>query len=329
MDERIETAQSVWARLKAATDVDYAMEHVMRPAPVPTGVVPLDRELGGGVPVGTYAVIAGEGGCGKSALACVMAYEAASSGRPAVFFSMEMPAEQVVGRMLSIHTTKRRDEERARGVPEDMMTRQVWWSSTHKVVQRMAGHAIDSEREAEAYIAEHGPFDSVLAAWEDFRASVWQLVSVPDSVATISDACEIVDALCSVGVRPLVVVDYLQLGADGEGDGSEYERVTRGSGMLAQLAKRWKIPVVVVSSLRNVGREERKDAPRLSMLRSSGRIGFDAGTVIVLRRAGERDGAVQPVEAHVIKNRVGRSGGCVTLDFNGGLNLFSPRSQQP
>lgn len=315
----------MWARLKAETDVDYAMEHVMRPAPVPTGVRPLDDELGGGVPVGTYSVIAGEGGSGKSALACVMAYEAAMNHKVPVFFSMEMPAEQVVGRMLSVHTARRREDERARGVPEEGLTRQVWWSTTHNVVRAIAGHRVTDPREAEAYVMEHGADDPVLAAWEDFRRTVWPLVAVPDRVSTISEVVETVDELCAVGVSPLVIVDYLQLGADAEGDGSEYERVTRGSGMLAQMAKRWRIPVVVVSSLRNVGREERKDAPTLSMLRSSGRIGFDAGTVIILRRAGEREGAVQPIEAHVVKNRVGRSGGVVALDFNGGENSFRRR----
>lgn len=322
MDERMTSAQA-WARLKAETDFDYAMHHAMQPDPVPTGVAPLDAKLGGGLPVGTFTVIAGEAGCGKSALACCTQYNAGILGKMPVFFSMEMPAHMVISRLLSVHTSKVRESQAARGVPDDELMRQVWWSTTHNVVRNIAGHAITDTYEATAYVANNLFTDPVLAAWDDFERHVWRLMAVDDKVSTVSQAIEVVDGLCKAGIRPLVILDYLQLGADTDGEGSEYERVTKASGQLAACVKRWQIPAMVISSMRNVGREERKDAPTLSMLRSSGRIGFDAGTVVILKKAGERDGSMQPIEAHIVKNRVGPSGDFVPLLFNGGANQFT------
>lgn len=316
------TPAQAWAALKRETDFDYAMHHAMQPDPVPTGIAQLDAKLGGGLPVGTFTVVAGEAGCGKSALACVTQYHAGISGMMPVFFSLEMPAHMVLSRLLSVHTAKVRESQMARGVPEDELMRQVWWSTTHHVVRKIAGHAITDTYEATAYVANNLFADPVLAAWDDFERHVWRAMVVDDKVATVSDAIGVIDGLCEAGVRPLVILDYLQLGADTDGEGSEYERVTKASGQIAACVKRWQIPAMVISSMRNVGREERKDAPTLSMLRSSGRIGFDAGTVVILKKDGEREGSVQPIEAHIVKNRVGPSGDFVPLRFNGGKNEF-------
>ena len=321
MDETVNPRQA-WARLKTETMLDYAMVHAMQPEPVPIGVPALDAKLGGGMPVGTYTVVAGEGGAGKSAMACVAQYEAATAGRMSVFFSLEMPAQMVVSRLLSIHTARKRALQEKNGVPESERMRQVWWSTTHNVVRKIAGHQIADANEAMAYVARYLHSDPVLEAWDDFERHVWPYMAVHDHVSTVTEVIGIVDELCGAGIRPLVILDYLQLGADADGDGNEYERVTRGSGMLLACVKRWQIPAMVISSMRNVGREERKDAPTLSMLRSSGRIGFDAGTVVILKRAGERDGSEQPIEAHIVKNRVGPSGIEVPLTFNGGMNQF-------
>lgn len=328
------TPAEAWGALKQHTKIDYLREHVLQPDPVPFGVGPLDRALAGdgqlgGMPCGTFTVLAGEPGAGKSALACVAAYESAMGRvRPAVFFSLEMPAHQVISRMLSIHTNRRRKAEMAEGVPEAQLTRQVWWSTTNRVVRRLAGRTMETDADLQAYLAAHtnqadpSRDDPVLAAWEDFQRTAWPGMVVHEGARTVSECVSAVDEICEAGIRPLVVLDYLQLGADMDGEGSEYERVTRASGKLLGCAKRWQIPMLVVSSMRNVGRDEAKDAPRLSWLRSSGRIGFDAGTVVMLRRSGERDGAAQPVEAHVVKNRVGPCGGSCELKFLGGLNVF-------
>lgn len=311
-----------WVALKAETEIDYALSHAMQPDPVPTGIGRLDKALNGGLPVGTFTVVAGEAGCGKSALACVAQYNAAKAYRYPVYFSYEMTAQMVVSRLLSVFTADVRAYQEATGVPESERMRQVWWSSTRKVVRDIVGRGISDPNEALMYVNAYATDDPVLAAWDEFGQGWWRWMAVDDSARTISDACERIDGLCEAGIRPMPIIDYLQLATDADGEGSEYERVTQASGALLACAKRWQIPMLVISSMRNVGREEAKDGPRLSWLRSSGRIGFDAGTVIIMRRDGERQGSEQPILAHVVKNRVGPYGDAVPLMFNGGKNEF-------
>lgn len=317
---------AVWNRFRTRGDFDYELEHITQPVPVPTGVPALDRALGGGVPVGTFTAIGGEGGTGKSALACLVAYNAARAGRMPVFFSMEMPTHMVVSRMLSIHSTLKV----SRG--EWGRDRLVWWSSTGaEVTRNMGGMAErarmlqlgpdDRYRAAMSYMSAHGDEDVVLACWRDFRETVWPRMAVLDDVRDVAEACEVVGDMRDAGISPYPIIDYLQLGADG--DGSEYENVTNASHLLQRTCKSLGVPMLVLSSLRNVSKNERNDTPQLGWFRGSGHVGYDAGTAIVLMRDGERESRGQRVLAHVIKNRVGAvTGDPVPLLFNGARNLF-------
>lgn len=316
-------ATQAWAALKQETDIDYALAHALQPTPIPTGIDALDRAMNGGLPVGLMTVVAGEAGCGKSALACSATYNAAIHGTFPVYFSIEMPTQMVVSRMLSIHTAKIRELQREHGVPDEAMMRQVWWSTTRNEIGRCAGRMPQTMAEAQAYVYEHAQDDHVLIAWEDFSRQVWPRMAVCDWIRTIDEVCERTEELCDAGLRPLVVVDYLQIGADG-GDGSEYERITRASGRLMALAKRYQIAVLVISAMRNLSREERKERPTLSMLRGSGRIGFDAGAVVMLKRSSQQEegSSLTNIEAHIVKNRNGKPDVEVPLQFNGGKNEF-------
>lgn len=314
------SASDAWAALKASTEVDYAMLHAAQPKPVPLGVPPLDSELGGGIPVGTFTVLAGEGGAGKSAMAVNAMYYAALAERHPVFYSLEMPAHMVISRLLSVHTTRIRSIQLGRGTTGDQLMRQVYWSTTRNVVERIAGRDIEDDADAARYVSDNLTRDPVLVAWDHFERYMWPRMAVIEDVPNVDWICDSVRSLVSEGVRPMPIIDYVQLGATG--DGTEYELVTRASHALQQLVKECRIPMLVLSSLRNINRSERDEAPTLGMLRGSGHLGYDAGTVIVLKRAGERDGSEQPVIAYVIKNRVGPSGIEVPLTFNGGMNQF-------
>lgn len=309
-------ANQAWEALKHDTQFDYAMEHVMQRPPVEIGIPGLDDALGGGVPVGTFTVLAGEGGTGKSAMACQMQYTAATKGRRPVYYSLEMPRHMVISRLLSIHA-------RARGMHP------VWWSTTRNVVLQLAGHYVTDPTEAAYYMQRYmagdnrnGVVDHVLAAWDDFERTVWPRMVVVDNMQTVQQVCDSIDSLCSSGLRVLPIIDYVQLGADG--DGTEYERVTTASHLLQRMAKRWQIPMLAISSLRNIRKDERDQPPNISQLRGSGHLGYDAGTVIVMRRAdSQTHGTQKGVMAYVVKNRVGPiNEDGIPLLFNGGANEF-------
>src|SRR5690606_13896564 len=55
---------------------------------VPTGVKGLDQILGGGLPEGSFNIIAGTPGCGKTTLAHQIAFANATPERPALYFTI-------------------------------------------------------------------------------------------------------------------------------------------------------------------------------------------------------------------------------------------------
>jgi replicative DNA helicase len=71
------------------------------PDAVPTGFPSVDRLLGGGLRTGDLAVLGGDVGSGKSALALAMAVRAAEQGRGVLFYAGETSAERVAERVLA------------------------------------------------------------------------------------------------------------------------------------------------------------------------------------------------------------------------------------
>jgi replicative DNA helicase len=302
---------------------EFEFEYVMQRPPAPTGIRPLDDRLGGGLHSGTYTIIGGDPGSGKTAIACKACYTLAQCGMFPIFYSFEMTKMQLVSRLLSVHTRVNRDR-----LPT------VRWAALRDSLligrdelRRLAD--ADGRAQYEAvmrYVGAHRADDAVLAAWYDFRDTVYPHMIVRDDVQDIDQVAREVAALCESGLHPCVIVDYLQLAAAGDKD--EYQLVTNASHVLQKMAKRHNIPVLLVSSLRNLNKSERDDEPQLSQFRGSGHVGYDAGAAIVLRRSGglvthKGVGLCQRVTAHVIKNRFGEVGE-VDLDFNGALNVFAP-----
>jgi len=317
--------RAAWEELRNSGDpFEFECEYVLQRPPAPTGIGPLDKRLGGGLHSGTYTIVGGDPGSGKTALACKAVYTLAASGMKPIFYSFEMTKMQLVSRLLSVHTRARRSE--------GMET--VRWSKlrdslmlAEDELKRLAD--ADGRTRYEAvmrYVSSHGDEDHVLLAWRDFRDTVYPEMIVRDDVRDIAQVSEEVTALCESGLHPCVIVDYLQLAAAGDGD--EYQLVSQASHVLQRLAKKCDIPVLLVSSLRNLNKSERDDDPQLSQFRGSGHVGYDAGAAVVLRKSGglvthPGIGICQRVTAHVIKNRFGEVG-TVDLDFSGELNVFAP-----
>jgi replicative DNA helicase len=76
-------------------DRKYRREHPEDFPRVPTGFKRLDRILSGGLEVTEVGMVLGTTGRGKSIMLANMAYSAILRGIPSVYFSMEMPAEQI------------------------------------------------------------------------------------------------------------------------------------------------------------------------------------------------------------------------------------------
>jgi replicative DNA helicase len=87
----------------ALLDEVTAMAEGNRKPGIPTKLIDLDKLIGGYKP-GKLYLMAGRPGMGKSSLALQSAIEAARLGKQVLFFSREMPAVELVGRMVSFES---------------------------------------------------------------------------------------------------------------------------------------------------------------------------------------------------------------------------------
>ena len=272
---------------------------------IPTGFTQMDK-LTGGLKKGEMFVLAARPSIGKTALALNIIRNITFPSRTvrprkAVFFSLEMTAEQIARRLLCTEADLSegdfREKDRLR--PADM--------------NRLA-QAVDGIRKAKLYI-DPTPGLTVM----ELRARARRMYLTKDEKG---------DPMID-----LIVIDYLQLmHADVNANDGRQNEVAAISGGLKALAKELNIPVLVLAQLnREVDKNARADArPKLSHLRESGAIEQDADVVAFLHR--NRDemkdlprGQSTKAELIIEKNRNGQIG-LVNLLFFPYRTEFCPAS---
>lgn len=248
-----------------------------RIAGYPTGFADLDAYTGGLQP-GSLTIIAARPSMGKTAFAINIAqFGGGDTNRPVLIFSLEMPAEQLVVRMLSAEAS-------------------VNLSALSKGT--FDTNDFDRVKEACDILARRNIFindDSNLSAI-DFRTRCRRFKTRHPDLA-------------------LVIVDYLQLMSSGDGrpDGRQQE-VSDISRMLKVTARELKCPIVALSQLSRAVESRNDKKPQLSDLRDSGAIEQDADVVLLLFREdyyGEtenNDETNSKADIRVAKNRNGGTG---------------------
>jgi replicative DNA helicase len=260
-----------------------------------TGFEGIDRLITGLRP-GEVTVIAARPAIGKTALALNMAANIALGRppRPVGIFSLEMPAQQVVLRLLCSDARIGLSEVR-----EGAMTTARW-------MELMA--ASQRLRDATIVVDDSGGIDILELKNKARRMKRDYGISV-------------------------LFIDYLQLiQVSGMNRNANRENeVARMSGAIKALAKELDIPIVVLAQL-NRQAEQPGQRPRLAHLRESGAIEQDADVVALLHRDRDeqldREKAQSGVEAELIvaKNRNGETG-LAHLVFRPIYTRFETRSQ--
>ena len=211
-----------------------------------TGLRDVDDKLDGGMRGGEVIIVAGRPGMGKTAAALGIADAAGAADAPAIVFSQEMPGEQLALRAVS----------RASGLPINKLK---------------DGRKMD---EADFILLSKGVTDLL----ED-------TIIVDDrpalSIADIRSAAREVKR--EHGKLGVIIVDYLQLMAESEGD-NRTQAVGANSRGLKALAKELDVPVVVLAQLSRKVEERPNKRPLMSDLRDSGEIEQDADVVVLLYR---------------------------------------------
>jgi replicative DNA helicase len=228
-------------------------------AGVTTGLRDLDRKLGG-MHGSDLIILAGRPSMGKTALATTIAFNAAQyfstterpedKGKQVAFFSLEMSAEQLAGRIMA---------ERAR-------------ISSHLI--RTGGLSNDD-------------FSRMVIASQEMEQLPLSIDDTPAvTVSTIRTRCRRLARRPGGGGLGLIVIDYLQLIAPPRGERTE-NRVQEISGItrgLKALAKDLGVPVMALSQLSRAVEQREDKRPQLSDLRESGTIEQDSDVVMFVYR---------------------------------------------
>lgn len=238
---------------------------------VSTGLLELDRVLGG-LQAGKLYVVAGRPGMGKSALGQLFAESSGWEGKRAAVFSLEMPSDEIAGRMLASHA-----EISARALQGGML-------SDEQV--SIAVRAADELASLPVVFPEANTF-------------------------TIEAIRRTARRMRLRGGLGLVLIDYLQLVRSSARHDSREQEVSAISRECKLLARELEVPVVAVAQLNRAVEARADKRPLLSDLRESGAIEQDADAVLMLYREGYYDpkSAQKNVcEVIVAKHRGGPTG---------------------
>ena len=260
---------------------------------VRTGYQDLDR-MTNGFQRGDLIILAARPAMGKTALALNLGmYTALRNPGAVAFFSLEMPAESLMKRLLSGKSQVEGNKLRGGNISDDELKR-----------LNEAGNELGA---AKIFI--------------DDSASI--------KVSQIFSKCR---KLMSEYGLSLIVIDYLQLiSGSGRGGGdNRQQEVSEISRNLKILAKEMNCPVIALSQLSRSVEQRTDKQPMLSDLRESGAIEQDADIVMFLYREDyykktseqeERSDINEVVDLNLAKHRNG-SVGHVSLVFNKSISAF-------
>ena len=241
---------------QAVESAEKAMRNPNGISGLPTGLIDMDK-LMGGLHNSDLLILAGRPAMGKTALATCIAFNVArkmqeenkksDTKQGVAFFSLEMSAEQLAGRILSTYT--------------------------HIGGQAMRTGKLTGEQ-----------FDEIAGALSMLNSLPLYIDDTPGiTVNTIKNRARRLKRDKEKGLG-LIVIDYLQLisgGGRSENRVQELSEITRA---LKIMAKELNVPVLVLSQLSRLVEQRDNKRPQLSDLRESGSIEQDADIVMFVYR---------------------------------------------
>jgi replicative DNA helicase len=216
-----------------------------QPTGIPSGFNDLEA-ITGGFQRSDLIILAARPAMGKTALALNIAANAARSGFPTIFFSLEMSKNQLMMRLLSAEARVDSSRLRKGDLSDDELNR------LHVASRTIAGYPLGVDETGGISLME------VRSRSRRYKKDH------------------------GLG---LIVIDYLQLmGASGRRSDSREREIAELSGGLKSLAKELQVPVIALAQL-NRGPDQRTDhRPKSSDLRESGSLEQDADQVMFVYR---------------------------------------------
>ena len=272
---------------EALSELERRVELGGKVTGVSSGFTDLDR-ITNGFQRGDLVIVAGRPSMGKTALAVNVAERVAMDGGVSLIFSLEMPKNQVVERLITSVGTIDNERYRKGSLNEEEYERLSF------AISRLDGAKIE--------------IDDATAL------SVSQMAGRARRVKQRH------------GRLDLIVVDYLQLmgmgpGAKSQNRNEEISAITRG---LKMLARDLELPVIALSQLSRKVEERTDKRPMMSDLRESGAIEQDADLILMTYRDEyyNPDSAFKGLaEVLIRKHRMGETGE-IKMVFQGQYSRF-------
>ena len=291
---------------------------------IPTGFRDIDSILGGGLRPGLY-VVGAIPSLGKTALVLQIANVIAASGIDVLYFSLEMPASDLVWRSIS-RLSYLRDKENALSQRELQFKK---WDS----LGEKHSNALDSYDEYARTSAKN----------------IWINESVGGLSVDVLEAA-IANHKAIRGCAPVVVVDYLQIMQPLDPHMTDKAALDYNAMRLKQISNQYKTPMMIISSF---NRANYSSEAGFESFKESGAIEYCADGLFALQfkaaidakkdaKGKDADSAVKDaikaakaqetreIELVVLKNRMGRLTGerGIFLKFVPKYNAFFARDDQ-
>jgi len=271
--------------------IEHLMQYPNETIGLPTGFRDIDTMLGG-LQRSDLLIFAGRPGMGKTSFLLSVTSNAAKLGGRIAIFSMEMGADQLVQRLISMETGINSQKLRLGQL------NQRDWNLFVQAVKRMDAFRIFID-------------DSPALTPLQLRTKCRRLVHEHG--------------------LDLVVVDYLQLmNGGGNFENNRVQEISYISRSLKELARELNVPVFTAAQLSRAVEQRHDKRPQLSDLRESGSIEQDADIVMFLYRDVVYNEATEfPNRADILvsKHRNGPTG-TVSLHFENSLTKFTDAKTQ-
>ena len=232
---------------------------------IPTGYVPLDAALDGGLFEGLY-IIGAISSLGKTTFALQMIDQIARSGYDTMVFSLEMARYELMARSISRITYQT-------AMRENIDKRNA--KTTRGITN---GSKYGGYSDTEKYLIEK--------AVDEYQRHVAPRIWIHEGIGDIG-VMQIREAVARhitiTGNRPVVLIDYLQILAPHSEKMTDKQNTDKAVLELKRMSRDFKIPVVAISSL---NRDNYTAPIKLAAFKESGAIEYSADVLIGLQYTG-------------------------------------------
>ena len=289
--------------------IDGIANSVNTPA-IPTGFKRLDGVLDGGLYEGLY-VFGAISSLGKTTLVTQIADQVAQGGHDVILFSLEMARSELMAKSISRHTFL---DVTANGGPVGIAktTRGITTGS------RYARYSQDEQETIERAITEYSRYSERIFILEGIG-----------NLGTEQIRETVRKHILFTGRSPVIVVDYVQILAPADIRATDKQNIDKSVLELKRISRDFKIPVLGISSF---NRANYSVAVTMEAFKESGSLEYGSDVLIglQLQGAGVKNFDVntakqkdpREVEAVILKNRNGATGGKILFEYYPKFNYF-------